>query len=75
MNFREVLLDILPQNKWQMLGLVAYLLADSYLEYRLGKSTKIKASSKLEIIFMVGAAAVIAVAEFFKKGNDNGGKS
>lgn len=43
-------------TKHQIIGLVIYIIIDSFLEFYLGRTDRIKAASKLELLLLIFTA-------------------
>lgn len=57
-------MDFVPQTKTQWAGFAAFFLAQCVLEYWLGKTNKTRASSLVEVVFLI----VVVAAALLSKG-------
>lgn len=64
-------MDFLPNNKYQLIGFVCFLVCQLITEFWLGRTSKTKASSILEALMLL----TMTIASLFKREKKDGDKS
>lgn len=59
-------MDFLPNNKYQLIGFIVWVVCQDVVALLIGKNKKTDASSILEACFLALSAAVVAVLAYFK---------